>query len=502
MLDDLVEKVRQLQEQGRVVVQSHGVWDLIHPGNLSHLQGAARQGDVLVVTVIRDQHVRRGPGRPVFPEKSRAESVAALEVVDYVAIVDDEIPFECVKWIRPDVFAKGKNHAERDAVADQGIFEEEKELGFVKTRTYFTDGFSFSSSDIAQRLLNLYPDETKRFLLEFSQRYSFEDIRRRLDGLHDLKLLLIGDTIVDEYCYCGSLEKASKSHVVVSKFLEEEAFAGGVLAVANHLAGILDQVHMVTMVGHDELGRDFVPANLNQAVQARYFVRHDGPTVVKRRYLHQYLNQKLFEINYINDNSISPELEEKIIAFLEDCAADFDAMIVTDFGHGLMSEKIVSTIQKQAKVCVVNTQTNGANSGFNFITRYSPDFVCLDEREARLATQEKHLAMDQVLKKLFAVLGSQAAIVTLGRQGSISMDQTHKILHTPIFSTKVVDTIGAGDALFAFVAPCLVRGFPLDLVSFLGNAVGALAVQIVGNKAPVTKFDLYQLIYSLLSISE
>src|SRR5512136_1592135 len=106
--ENLVQKVRELQRAGKVVVQSHGIFDLIHPGIITHLNAAKEQGDVLIVTVIKDQDVRRGPGRPVFPEQFRVENVASLEQVDYTCIVVDEIPFECVKKINPDIFAKGQ----------------------------------------------------------------------------------------------------------------------------------------------------------------------------------------------------------------------------------------------------------------------------------------------------------------------------------------------------------------------------------------------------------
>ena len=69
---------------------------------------------------------------------------------------------------------------------------------------------------------------------------------------------------------------------------------------------------------------------------------------------------------------------------------------------------------------------------------------------------------------------------------------------TPIFSSKVIDTIGAGDAFFSFTAPCFAKDMPLDLVSFIGNAVGALAVQIVGNKQSVEKYELLEFIHAIL----
>lgn len=503
IFDDLIAKVRDLQKQGKVVVQSHGVWDLIHPGNLRHLKGAKSQGDILVVTIIKDEHVRRGPGRPVFPDKFRAESVASLELVDYVSVVEDKVPFQCLEWLKPNVFAKGQTHSERDSEVDHAIFEEERFLKNDITRLYLTEGFSASSSNLTSRLLNLYPPETKHFLNEFAQRYNFQQVQEYIESLSDLKVLLIGDTIVDEYIYCDSLYKSSKSHIVVSKYLEGEVFAGGVLAVANHLAGILSKVTLVTLVGNDGFGRDFVSENLAGNVKAELFCDDSRTTVTKRRYVHQHHNQKLFEINYLDDSPLEQEIEEDIADHLSGILPDYDIVLVTDFGHGLMSRGLVELVHDKAKMCVVNTQTNGANQGYNHITKYNkPDYACLDEREARLAVRDKFSPIDEVLAKLMGDLGSRRLVITMGSLGSIAMDRGGQVVHTPIFSTNVVDTIGAGDALFSYVAPCLAREFPLDLVGFIGNTVGALAVQIMCNRSSVTKHDLYQLLHSLLSVKD
>src|SRR3989338_10766210 len=95
LLNGLIEKVKELKIAGKVIVQSHGIFDLIHPGVIQHLNSAKEQGDVLIVTVIRDKDVRKGPVRPIFPDYLRAENVASLFQVDYVSIVTDETPFEC-----------------------------------------------------------------------------------------------------------------------------------------------------------------------------------------------------------------------------------------------------------------------------------------------------------------------------------------------------------------------------------------------------------------------
>ncbi len=178
---------------------------------------------------------------------------------------------------------------------------------------------------------------------------------------------------------------------------------------------------------------------------------------------------------------------------------EYDLVLISDFGHGFITKKIIQVIEKSAKIFAVNTQTNAANAGYNLITKYNrPNFVCLDETEARLVTQERFSNIEDIAKNISKILNSEYFIITLGKKGSIGVSRNHEINLTPVFSTKVVDTVGAGDAFFAFTAPCFAQGMPLDLVSFIGNAAGALAVQIVGNKKPVEKYELIEFIHTIL----
>ena len=85
-MDELAGVLAGLRQQGKTIVHCHGVFDLIHPGHIRHFEAAKREGDVLVVTITQDGFVNKGPGRPVFNQRLRAESVAALQWVDFVAI--------------------------------------------------------------------------------------------------------------------------------------------------------------------------------------------------------------------------------------------------------------------------------------------------------------------------------------------------------------------------------------------------------------------------------
>ncbi|PKN06776.1 MAG: hypothetical protein CVU73_15405 [Deltaproteobacteria bacterium HGW-Deltaproteobacteria-8] len=498
-LDELLERVQELKQAGRTVVQSHGIFDLIHPGIIHHLNEAKSVGDVLIVTVVRDADVRRGPGRPVFPDKLRAQNVASLEMVDLVCIVAEDIPFECVKLINPSFFAKGHDHKQRDKQVHDKIFETERHLYFGRTEIFETKGVSFSSTQYICNNWDVFPEETKQFLRRMAQQFSFEDIRGAVNSLSGTRTLIIGDGIIDEYHYCTAMGRAGKSNLVVNKYLSHERFAGGVFAIANHVASICDHVRLITVLGQGDPNEDFAAAGLKDNIQADFFHRSDGPTIVKKRYVDINSNQKIFEVNYLNEHDIDAECEDAVIAHLEAVLPDYDVVLVSDFGHGFISERIIRLLEARAKRLCVNTQTNAANTGFNMVTKYNkPDFVCLDETEARLAMQNRFGDINDVLTSLSAAMCAKELVITLGKKGSVGMSQGGKAHFTPIFSSRVIDTIGAGDAVFSYAAICFAQGLPLELLQFIGNVVGALAVQIVCNKKSVEKHELLQFIAVIL----
>ena len=500
LFDELIEKVGVYQQEGKIVVQSHGVFDLIHPGIITHLNEAKGQGDVLIVTVIKDESLRNMPGRPVFPGKMRLENVASLAQADYVCLVDDNPPFHSVELISPDVFAKGEDYIERDKQIHGERTHSTKNNKFVKSRIHETKGFSFSSSQIINSLLDIYPEKTKSYIKEFSKKYSFNDIVDKMNSLKDMKVLLIGDGIIDEYYYCESMGKSPKAQLIVNKYVTHEVFAGGAFAIANHVAGICDKVQLVTLLGREDSREDFILENLKPNVDKKFFYRDDGPSIIKRRYIGQHHKQKIFEINHINDDDISEKLESDVVDYIKSVVHEYDLILVSDFGHGFITDNLIDKIEEFPVKLAVNAQTNGANAGYNLITKYkNTHFICLDAPEARLATQEKHAEVENVARKLLNEVNTDCLVITVGDGGSICINREGEINLTPAFATKVVDVIGAGDAFFSLSSLCFASGMSMDLVSFFGNAIGALSVQIVGNKRPVEGYEIKEFIHTILS---
>src|SRR3989344_295729 len=235
-LDELALILQKLKSDGKKIIHCHGVFDLMHPGHVRHFHAAKVLGDVLVVTITPDKYVNKGPGRPVFTEELRTESIAALECVNYVAINLWPKAVETIKILRPDVYVKGGDYAEADKDETRGIYLEREAVESVGGRIHFTDEITFSSSSLINEYFEVYPEPVKNFLKNFRERYSALRVIEQLKGLKKLRVLLIGETILDEYHYVAAIGKPPKGDHIAAEIIGEEVHAGGVLACANHVA--------------------------------------------------------------------------------------------------------------------------------------------------------------------------------------------------------------------------------------------------------------------------
>src|SRR5439155_26900957 len=135
----------------------------------------------------------------------------------------------------------------------------------------------------------VFPPEATEFLNDFRQRHSADEVIDALRALGGLKVLVVGDAIVDEYVFCRAYGMASKSASIAAQQLQEEAYAGGALAIANHLAGFCGSVELLTCLGGEDTREEFLRANLKETVERTFLVRDDGPTTPKRRYVNSVL---------------------------------------------------------------------------------------------------------------------------------------------------------------------------------------------------------------------
>ena len=273
-----------------------------------------------------------------------------------------------------------------------------------------------------------------------------------IDSVSHARVLVVGDTIIDEYHFVTPLQRAAKEILIPMRFKHKEHFAGGVDAAAAHLATFCAKVDVASA----------------------------GPSTRKVRFVDESYLRKLAEVHYSDGHGGRPRPD----------MSDYDCVIAADFGHGEIKD---ASEFSEAPYLAVSTQTNSANRGFNLITKYpSADYIVIDEPEARLAAMDPDGHIEDVVHKL-AHGRCDKFVVTHGPHGAYGYDNG-KFYHQKAMSNELVrDTIGAGDAFFAITAPMARNGSMEDLL-LIGCAAGAIKTGIVGHRASVTKEALLEFI--------
>jgi len=149
--DELSVIIRKLQDTGKKIVFTNGVFDILHKGHVDYLSKAKSFGDILVVGINSDSSVRRikGDRRPIVPQSDRACLISNLKSVDYVCIFDEDTPYETIKMLEPDFLVKGADWKIEDVIGRDIV---EKRGGKVVTIEY-VDGKS--TTNIIKRILEV-----------------------------------------------------------------------------------------------------------------------------------------------------------------------------------------------------------------------------------------------------------------------------------------------------------------------------------------------------------
>lgn len=494
----------RLQCEGKTVALCHGVFDLVHPGHIIHLEQAKEMADVLVVSVTAAQYVRKGPGRPYFDDEMRMSTLAALECVDYVMLSEGYTVDDIVECVEPDFYVKGEEYARAEDDITGKITEEkalvEKHGGQIR----YTTGQTFSSTNLINTALSGLTDEVRCYMEDFATKYSMKEIRAFADQAENLKVLVVGDIIIDKYTYCDVQGLMSKDMGYSARIQSSEEYLGGSLAIARHLSDFAGQVTLLSIMGGEQGIRSKIDQELSDTVQLNLLCSAQFPTIIKHRYLTRNAKReeyrKVLAVNNIPEKiQYEKEVRTDFIMELEENLENYDVVFLCDFGHGLIDKETIQLIQNRAKYLVLNCQTNSSNHGLNVITKYTnADVFVVDQQELKLAFPECADREEEGLEKLSEYLQGKGWL-TRGSLGAYGIDKG-KIVECPAFTLVVKDTVGAGDAFFAVAGLYMAAGASIEMGTFIGNIAGALAANIVGNKEAVQKVNVLKYANTLLNV--
>lgn len=485
--DVVCEQAGTYKKAGKKIVLCYGLFHFLHVGHIRYLKEAKNHGDFVIVSVRADQYIQEDENVQ-FDENMRAESLASLGCVDAVVINPFEKVAEFINRIRPDIYFEG---FESDIQSRADLVQLEQQTALFQkwgVKRVVMKEHDFTSTLQINRYLANLPDDIQNYMALFRQRYESDTLMRVLAAMQDQKILVLGDTIIDDYQFCSAIGKSSKDPTLALKYESHDLFAGGVLAVANHIAGFAEQVDLVTILGEQDSHEDFIRSKLNGRIQPHFHYKAGAPTLIKRRFLDGHSMNKLLEVYVMDDSDLNGKLEKTFYDAISARLPDYDLVISADFGHGTINQNMKQLLSRETSFLAVNAQSNAGNRGFNNITKYpEADYICMAEHEIRLEMRDMTGKIRRMMDRLSRKMKCRKITVTRGLKGCMTLDNEGGFVQVPSFSQKVVDRVGAGDALFAVTAMAAVQDAPCEIVGFLGNVAGSLAIEMMGNQKSVDR---------------
>ncbi len=511
----MIEKIKTLNElrqitadfksKGKKIVHCHGVFDLLHIGHIKHFEEAKALGDILVVSLTPDRYVNKGPFRPAFNEKLRLEAVASLGVVDFVCLNTTPTAIGAIQRIKPNIYCKGPDYKDPKNDVSGQIKNETNAVKKIGGKTVYTSDITFSSSKLINKYGDIYSNLQKSLINRIKKKYSFAKIRELIESFKKLKVLVVGETIIDQYVFCEALGKSGKEPVLVLRDLRKEEYLGGAAAISRHLSQFCDKNGLLSMVGEKKEFLSKILQNLPKKVDFRYIKKKNSPTILKKRFLDSSdrgstANNKVLGVYTINDDTLVKKDEKIFNKMLKNTLSKYDLVIVSDYGHGLISKKSANLICKYSKYLALNAQVNAANIGYHSMRKYKNiDCVIINEKEIRHEMRNKNGKIETLIKKLSLDQNVNNLVVTRGTSGAILYNKKDKKFNLcAAYAKNSVDKIGAGDAMLSIIALCLKSGFDRDLALLTASLAAAQSVETIGNKEPVNKTKILKTLENIL----
>ena len=479
-----VAHIRELTN-GRKLVFVSGNFNIVHPGHLRLLRFAKSCGDVLVVGVNADAF---GEGIAIT-EDLRLEGVAAISWLDHAFVLRDR-PADFIAALQPDVVIKGKEHRDRlnpeaEAVANYG------------GKLLFSSGdVTFSSLDLLHEEFQKPVSGGFRQVPEFLARHGIANsaLAAGLGRMEGLRVVVIGELIVDEYVTCEALGMSREDPTIVVTPVTTDRFVGGAGIVAAHAAGLGAKVDLVTVTGNDDIA-EFANTRLAEmGVNAHLFRDDSRPTILKQRFRADA--KTLLRVSHMRQHAINKDLSRQIAALFPTLLADCDLLVFSDFNYGVLHQRLVDQLVDLARaneVCFVADSQSSSQTGD--VSRFHHAMLLTPtEHEARLAVRDAGAGLVVVAEELRQKAEAKHVMITLGEEGVLIQPEAGDKWVTdrlPALNPAARDPAGAGDSLLITTAMALAAGCSIWEASYLGAIAAGCQVGRLGN-LPLSQQELLE----------
>jgi rfaE bifunctional protein kinase chain/domain/rfaE bifunctional protein nucleotidyltransferase chain/domain len=497
-VEELIKRIGKFpRTKSHKVAMCHGVFDLVHPGHIRHLVFARQKVSFLIVSITSDFHVKKAELRPYVPQSLRAENLAALEFVDFVIIDQNETPIKNLKKIRPDFFVKGYEYIKNQA--NSKTKEEVEVLKSYGGKFLFTPGdFILSSSRILE---NDKPDLglIKIKSLMEGENVTFNDIKRTLSKFKNCEILVVGDTIIDNYVNTSIIGNNAKTPTFSTKYINEKNFIGGAAIVALHLRAAEAKVKFCSVIGKDFLGNYLAKELKKNKIIDLTIVDDERPTTEKKYFISG--ENRLLKVDKVENSPINEKIQDHIIRQIKNHKKGI--IIFSDFRHGIFNKKSTSLFINAINKGVYKVADSQVASRWGNILDFKNfDLLTPNEKEVRFSLGDQDTAIRPLASILYEKSNCKVLMLKLGEKGlmtvrrKISDKDMRSFFVLDALERNAVDAVGCGDALLAYASISLYISKNPLIASILGSVSAGLLSLINGN-SPILKSDVEKKLFQL-----
>ena len=483
------------------VIMCHGTFDIVHPGHIRHLLFAKSKADILIVSLTADQHINKANFRPFVPEDLRAINLAALEFVDFVIIDKNETPINNMKVIEPDFFAKGYEYS-GNAITKK-TQEEIDTIHNYGGEMLFTPGdIVYSSSAIIEDEIPNIRTEKLLNLME-AEGVTFDHLLDSLEGLNKLKVHVVGDTIIDRFTYTSMLGGMTKTPTMSVRFEKSEDYVGGAGIVAKHLNAAGAKTIFTTLLGDDESAQFLSDDLKKNNIELNSIIDKTRPTTVKNAIISG--NYRLLKIDILDNRSITQNILQEFQRLIS--KIDCNVLIFSDFRHGIFNKETINHLAGSIPKNIFKVADSQVASRWGNISEFKNfNLITPNEREARFALGDQDSVIRPLATNLYNATACDTMILKLGAKGILTYrfrkgDDPRSFYNIDSFAEKIVDAVGAGDALLSYASLILASTKNDVIASIIGNLAAGLECEKNGN-TPIRINEIKERILKIKHSSE
>ncbi len=468
-----------------------GNFSILHPGHIRLFQLARNLGDELIVGVNSDETVISPINVPIA---FRMDSVNSIQMVNKAIVINNDLE-KILLDLKPEIVLKGREHEyleniEQDIVAKYGGRLVFGSGDFVMSSKEF-----FSSIDLHSQGIE---SAGKPFLAR--HKIDLSRVEEILEKSKSIRLVVIGDLIIDEYIDCESVGLSQEDPSVIFRPFKSKRFVGGAGIVSMHASSIGADTTYIGVAGADA-EMQLAKSQLEDArVAVHLFTDKARQTILKQRFKSSGKTQ--FRLNRFDDATITRDTRQEILETVESSLKSADVLIFSDFNYGFLDSEIVANIINLARMAGVFIAADCQISSqiANYLKYQGVDLVTPTEHEVRVTLRNNHDGLAAIANTFQESLKSKYLMLTLGADGVLLQEQIEHehgnfmadIL--PALNPNPRDVAGAGDSFLVLASLALAGGASINEAAYLASLGANVQVSRVGN-IPITVAEIRTALY-------